>query len=186
MALAEKLEKLLAYFGAGILSFSNDQKRVDLACAVVAGIALPATFFGLLRISIFGRINPPSFAKIATATLLSLSCYLVASLFVMWLRSLRRVVASWLWIAVMGSAILVVAGGIWMRPAILRLSLAAIVSDKLPDALGTIIGLSFFTFPFTAVVYYADSIVRAVGRWRNGGRPDGKHHSGKPSLTSAA
>jgi hypothetical protein len=168
MSLAEQFEKLLAYIGARILSFSSDRKRVDLACAVVAGIALPAAFFGLLRISIFGRINPPSFAKIATATLLCLSCYLVASLLVVWLKSLRRVMPSWVWIAVLGSAILVITGGIWMRPAILRLSLAEIVSDKLPDALGTTFGLSVFTLPFTAVVYYADSIVRAVGRWHTG------------------
>jgi hypothetical protein len=168
MALAQGFEKLLASIGARIQAFSGESKRVDLACATVAGIALPAAVFGLLRISVLGRINPPGFTKIATAILLSLSCYLVASLLIIWLKSLRRIVPSWVFIAVMGSAILVVVGGLWMRPAILRLSLAEIASDKLPDALGTIVGLSTFTLPLTAVVYYAGSIVRAIGRWHNG------------------
>ena len=168
MALAQAFEKLLAYVGARIQSFSSDPKRVDLAGAVVAGIALPTAVFGLLRISVLGRINPPSFSKITTATLLSLSCYLLASLLIIWLKNLRRVLPSWVFVAVVGSAILVVAGGVWMRPAVLRLSLAEIVSDKLPDALGTIIGLSIFTLPFTAVVYYIGSILRALGRWHNG------------------
>jgi hypothetical protein len=168
MALAERFVKLLAFIGAWIESFSNASKRKDLACAVFAGVALPTAYFGLLRISVFGRINPPSFTKIATALLLSLSCYLAASLLAIRLKSLRRVVPSWMFIAVMGSAVLVVVGGVWMRPAILRLSLAEVISDKLLDALGTIIGLSIFTLPFTAVVYYAGSIVRAIGRWHDG------------------
>lgn len=168
MASAQEFERLLAYVGARIQTFSGEPMRVALACAAVAGIALPAVFFGLLRISAFGRINPPNFIKVVTATLLCLSCYLAASLLVIWLKSLGRAVPSWVLIAVTGSVILVVVGGIWMRPAILRLPLAEIASDKLPDALGTMVGLSVFTLPFTAVVYYAGSIVRAIGRWHNG------------------
>jgi hypothetical protein len=167
MSVISGFEKLLAQICESIQSFSSDRTRVDLACAVVAGVSLPAAFFGFLRISVLARINPPSLTRIATTILFCVACYLTAALLVIWVKSLRRIVPSWMLIAILGSTVLVISGGIWSRPEILQFPLSEL-SEKLRDAVGVIIGVSIFTLPFTAAVHYSDAIVRTIGKWHNG------------------
>lgn len=164
-----------------IESFSRNRTRVDMMSAAAAGVGLSATGIILLRVSTLGRLNPADFKDVVSLVLITVIPYLVATLLLhwLWIKPLRRMIPSWVLIALLGSSFIVLSVGVlsfytktgWSDSTTMYETLRAFVADKAKDGLGVFIGLSLFTLPITATVHYAGSIVRAVRRWRNGAEP---------------
>jgi hypothetical protein len=124
----------------------------------------------LLKISILDRVDPVSFRGLVQLVLLATIPYLVAGLMIhlLWRKSLRRKIPSWAMIALLGALLVVVSAGavrLYTNPLASDTTIGAFVVDRAKDGLGVFVFLSLFTFPITAVVYYAESIVRGVRRW---------------------
>lgn len=165
-----------------IESFSRNSTRVDMVSAASAGVGLSATCLILLKASTLGRVNPLDFSDVASLVLITVMPYLVAGLVIHWLwfKPLRRMLPSWVMIALLGSLLIVLSAGTlsfytkavtWCDPTTIYETLGAFITDKAKDGLGVFVVLSLFTLPITAAVYYAGSIVRAVRHWYNGAEP---------------
>ena len=158
-------------------SCSRNSACVDMASAAAAGGGLSATGLVLLKASTLGRVNPMDFSDVASLMLITTIPYLVAALVTHWLwtKPLRRLIPSWVMIALLGSLFIVLSAGAlsfytkgaWSEPAMMVGTLEAFIADKAKDGLVVFVALSIFTLPIAAAVYYAGSIVRAVRRWHN-------------------
>lgn len=163
-------------------SFSRNSTRVDMVSAAAAGVGLSATCLILLKASTLGRVNPLDFNDVASLVLITVMPYLVAGLVIhwLWIKRLRRMLPSWIMIALLGSLFIVLSAGAlsfytkavaWSDPTTMYEALDAFIADKAKDGLGVFVALSLFTLPITAAVYYAGGIVRTVRRWHNGAEP---------------
>lgn len=165
-----------------IESSSRNSARIDMASAATAGGGLSATCLVLLKASTLDRVNPLDLSDVASLVLITVIPYLVAALVIHWLwtKPLRRMIPSWVIIALLGSLFIVLSAGAlsfytkavaWSDPATMYDTLEAFIADKAKDGLVVFIALSIFTLPITAAVYYAGSIVRVVRRWHTGAEP---------------
>lgn len=165
-----------------IESFSHNSVRVDMVSAAAAGGGLCATGLVLLKASTLGRVNPLDFSDVASFVLITAMPYLIAALIThwLWIKPLRRMIPSWVMIALLGSLLIVLSAGTlsfytkavaWSDPTTMYETLEAFIADKVKDGLGVFVALSLFTLPITAAVYYAGSIVKAVRRWHKGAEP---------------
>ena len=172
-------------------SFSRNSTRVDMVSAAAAGGGLSATCLILLKAatclillkaSTLGRVNPLDFSDVASLILIAMMPYLVAGLVIhwLWIKPLRRLIPSWVMIALLGSLFIVLSAGVlsfytkavaWSDPATMYETLEAFITDKAKDGLGVFVALSLFTLPITAAVYYTGSIVRVMRRWHTGAEP---------------
>ena len=168
----DHIESLFSILAQKIENFSNDRIRVVVGCALAAGLSIPVTWFGLLRISMLWRLNTPSWAYMLTAALVCVSCYMAVALLLILAKAHRKLAYDWLVVVILGSFILVIIAGVWRKPEIWRLPAYDLISVHLRDALEKTQWLSLFTLPFAALVKYSGSMVRAVSRWHNG-----RHHS---------
>jgi hypothetical protein len=153
-----------------------------MTSAAAAGAGLCMTGLVLLKASMLDRVDPFDFSGIARVVLMTTMPYLVAGLVIhlLWIKSLRRPIPSWIMIALLGAWLVVVSAGALRFYTNANASNAApttletivdFIRDKTRDGLGVFVVLSLFTLPITASVYYAGSVVTAVRRWHNGPEP---------------
>ena len=168
MPIVDRIESMLGALGGKIENFSSDRLSVIVGCALAAGLSIPITWFGFLRISVLWRINTPSWVLMLTFALACVSCYMAAALLLILAKAHRKFALSWLLVVAVGSFILTVFADVWRNPEIWRLSAYELMSVHLRDALERTVWLSLFTLPFAAIVKYSGSIVRGIRRWHNG------------------
>jgi hypothetical protein len=163
--------------------FSENRIRVDLWSAIAAGLC--AGICTSLEDALDHPVNPSLYAKsliLSTAAYLMVAWLLRLSLF----QSVRRVVPSWLIIALVGSTLFVVmdlAPAVivgWTRPQRIEQSLAMYISHELYAAGVVIVFFAIITIPITALVYYAAGIVRAAKTWHDG--PEAPSISDSPRM----
>lgn len=162
MSVLNELEEWLEWF-------SSNKARVDMTSAAAAGAGLCMTGLVLLKVSMLDRVDPLDLNGLAYLVLITMIPYLAAGLIVhlLWNKSLRHAIPSWIMIALLGSLFVVVSAGVWRfyTNGLAFETVADFIRDKVKDGLGVFVILSLFTLPITAAVYYSQRIVKRVTRW---------------------
>jgi hypothetical protein len=134
-------------------------KRVDLEVAVAAGLVVAFPLYKILTLPDFcgspNHLTPGG----AVALLFAIASYLVSPFLLGLFAGRRAVRFIWLWIPVLGSLLI----------ATVLYSLGVRSADwGLGQSAKAWLGLSLWTIPFAAVVYYSGVLVRAARRWYEG------------------
>lgn len=161
---------------------SRNRLHVDMTSAAAAGGGLSVTGIVLLKASMLDRAHPVEFSALASLALMVALPFLVAGVIIhwLWIKPLRRIVPSWVMIALLGSLLVVISAGAFRfytkaiasnaTPMTFE-TIGDFIRDNAKDGLGVFVVLSIFTLPITAAVYYAEGIRRVVRRWYNGPDP---------------
>lgn len=144
----------------------------DLTCAFAAGLCAGSFTFIIYLLKPHG-FNISTFLKFM---LMALVAYVAVALILnkVWARGLRRMVPNWILISVFGSTLFVMLRLLpavivgWSGPTVTEPSLATYLTAEIDAARSVVIVLSVITLPITALLYYTNSILRALSRWHNG------------------
>jgi hypothetical protein len=143
----------------------------DLVCALAASLCAGASlyFIYLLKPREFDILSCIKFMSMTMVAYFTVTFILHK----FWVGALRRMLPSWILIAVFGSTTFVmirllpaIVNG-WSGPTVTEPSLAGYITTEISAARSVIILLSIITLPITALVYYADSIIRGAKRWHD-------------------
>jgi hypothetical protein len=138
--------------------FSKDNLFIDLAAAFAASLCA-SSFTSLIRFQNRGQFN---FLAYARFILLAAGAYLTIALILHWVWTgrFRRLLPSWILIAVFGSLLFVclrLTPGIikgWNDPYRSETSFLEYISTEIDAARSVIIVLSLITLPVTGLVHY--------------------------------